>query len=152
MLGLKCFQPLLMLPTFHLTPTDHMPKTGFSPLLTEVQTPLLYRALTRVFWGQSMWYDHLPQTPSEGGNQEKMTANSSPHHQVCCRSSWCGFVSGLQRPSSATTAGLLGLWLELHPSTAPVLAGMWSLRACMKATLYISTTYCQTLGPLSVGH
>lgn len=70
-----------MLPTFYLTPTDHMPKTDFIPLLTKVQTPLLYRALTRVFLGQSMWYDHLPQTLSEGENQEKMTANSSPHHQ-----------------------------------------------------------------------
>lgn len=127
---------------FCLTPGGNMPKRGFTLLLTKVQTSLLNMVHTRVFLGQSMWYDHLPQTPSKGGSQEKMTANSSPHHQVCCRSSWCGFSSGLQRPSSAM---LLVYWGHGLSCTlpAPVLAGVWSLRVGMRATLHVSTTHCK---------
>lgn len=151
-LSLKRCQLLPMLPTFYLTPTDHRLKIDFTPLLTKVHTCLLYRPRTRVFLRQSMWYHHLLQTLLEGGNQEQMTTNSSPCHQLCCRTCSGGYVPGLQRLGSTATAGLLGLWLGLHPSTTCVLMSMKCLRSCMKATLYSRTTRWQTLWQLSIGH
>lgn len=79
MFGLKCFQPLPMLPTFYVSSRDHMPKTGFTPLLTQAQTSLLYRALTRGFLGQSMWYDNLPQKLSQRKETRRRWQQTAPY-------------------------------------------------------------------------
>lgn len=63
MLGLKCFQPLPMLPTFY-PPLETTWQRQASLLCSQSPDFLLYRALTRVLLGQRMWYDHLPQTLS----------------------------------------------------------------------------------------
>lgn len=53
-------------------------KDRFHSFVTNVQTALLYRPCTQVFLRQSMQYNHLLQTFSEGGNQEQMTT-TAPH-------------------------------------------------------------------------